>query len=150
MLTPYDISIMEDDVRNVIDMWNTKLSVLKPLPVDQQTHWNEHMHEYSGPIDYNRYDNVPMERKDQMNTNIYDTDIMRGAGDREGGYLVYTTSDLNTFVDDTCRLIINNEQWKITEMRSRIGEKILILLQVVGSDEAWSDTPHEVIDMAVV
>ena len=89
MLTRYDITMMEDTVRDIISMWDMRLTVLKPLPIDQQPNWNEHMHEYSGEIHYIQYDNVAMERKDQTNTNIYDFDIKLGAGDDKDGYLVF-------------------------------------------------------------
>ena len=89
MLTRYDIAMMEDTVREIIGMWDMRLTVLKPLPIDQQPNWNKHMHEYSGEIHYTQYDNVAMERKDQTNTNTYDFDIRLGAGDDKDGYLVF-------------------------------------------------------------
>ena len=150
MLTRYDIAMMEDTVRNIISMWDMRLTVLKPLPIDQQPNWNEHMHEYSGEIHYIQYDNVAMERKDQTNTNIYDFDIRLGAGDDKDGYLVFTTSDLNTFVDDTCKILYNGERWRVAEFRQRIGEKIILLRKVVGSDEKWASQPDSVIDCEAV
>lgn len=147
MLTDYDIIMMEDSVRDIIKMWNTKLSVLKPLPIEEQPNWNIHLHEYNGEIHYTRFNNVAFERKDQMNTNIYDFDIKSGAGDDRDGYLVFTTSDLNTFIDSTCRILYNDEQWRVDQIRQRIGEKILLLYKIVGSDERWSQDPDIIIDM---
>ena len=150
MLTRYDIAMMEDTVREIIGMWDMRLTVLKPLPIDQQPNWNKHMHEYSGEIHYTQYDNVAMERKDQTSTNIYNFDIRLGAGDDKDGYLVFTTSDLNTFVDETCRILYDGEQWRVTEFRQRIGEKIMLLSKVVGSDEKWASQPAFIIDCKAV
>lgn len=150
MLTRYDIAMMEDTVRDIISMWDMRLTVLRPLPIDQQPNWNEHMHEYSGEIHYTQYDNVAMERKDQTSTNIYNFDIRLGAGDDKDGYLVFTTSDLNTFVDETCRILYDGEQWRVTEFRQRIGEKIMLLSKVVGSDEKWASQPASIIDCKAV
>lgn len=147
MLTQYDISIMENSVRDIIGMWNTRLKVLKPLPIDQQPNWNEHMHEYSGEIHYTEYVNVPMERKDQVNMNIYDTDIRNGAGDDRDGRITLTTSDTNIFIDDTCRIIYMDEQWRVSMIRQRIGEKILILNKIVGSNEKWANVPDSTVDL---
>lgn len=148
MLTPYDISMMENSVRDIISMWDTRLTVLKPLPIDQQPNWNEHMHEYSGDIHYMKYVNVPMERKDQVNMNIYDTDIRAGAGDDKDGRLTFTTSDLNTFIDDTCRIIYEGDQWRISIERPRIGEIVMIVTKIVGSDERWHHEPDSTIDVS--
>lgn len=150
MLTRYDIAMMEDTVRDIISMWDMRLTVLKPLPIDQQPNWNEHMHEYSGVIHYIQYNNVAMERKDQTNTSIYDFDIRLGAGDDKDGHLVFTTSDLNTFIDDTCKILYNGERWRVEEFRQRIGEKIMLLRKVVGSDEKWASQPDSIIDCEAV
>lgn len=147
MLTPYDVQVMENDVRDIIQMWNTKLTVLKPLPIERQPNWNEHMHEYSGVIHYVQFDNVSMERKDQMITNTYTIDIVNGAGDQKDGFLIFTTSDLNTFIDDTCRLCYKGEQWVVRNLYPRIGETIIAVFKLSGSDEKWADTPDIIVDV---
>lgn len=147
MLTPYDIQVMEQDVRDIIRMWNLRITVLKPLPKEQQPNWNKLLHEYSGPIQYIQYDNVPMERKDQIVTNVYTQDMVNGNGDQKDGYLYFTTSDQNLFVDETCRIIYKGYHWQITKMYPRIGETLLSLVKMMGPDETWDDHPYQVIDM---
>lgn len=148
MLTPYDIEVMEGTVREIITMWNLRLTVLKPLPMKWQPNWNEHMHEYSGEIHYVQFDNVNMERKDQMITNTYNIDIVNGAGDQRDAFLVFTTSDLNRFIDETCRICYNGEQWRVRTIYPRIGESIIAVFRINSSDETWADNPDMVIDVA--
>lgn len=148
MLTPYDISVMERDVREIISMWNMRLTFLKPLPVDKQPNWNIHMHEYSGPIHYIQFDNVQVERKDQMVTNIYTIDMVEGAGDQRDTKLLFTTSDLNTFIDETCQLCYMGKKWRIANIYPRIGEKIMSVYELIGSSDVWADTPCVIIDVA--
>lgn len=150
MLTSYDISVMEDSVREVIGMWGTNVQVLKPLPIASQPNWNEHMHEYSGDIHYVRYDNMPVERKDQVNMMAYDHEISNGAGDKQDGRLIFTTSDLNTFMDDTCRVVYNGEQWRIDQIRPRIGEVVFIIAKITGSNEKWATDPDSVVNCQAV
>lgn len=148
MLTPYDIQMMEADVRSIIQMWNLRITVLKPLPIDKQPNWNEHMHEYSGKIHYVQFDNVQMERKDQMITNTYTIDIINGAGDQADGMLIFTTSDLNTFIDETCRICYKGEQWRIKNIYPRIGETIIAVFKLTGNDEEWEKIPSIIVDVA--
>ena len=147
MLTQYDTLMMEDDVRSIIGMWGLTVSVLKPLPIADQPNWNKLMHEYGGDICYTLYKNVPFERKDQFHTIVYDMNIDSGAGDSDVGRLTFTTSDLNLFVDDTCRVIYENEQWRVINVKERIGEKIVIVERIVGSTEKWATTPSNTIDL---
>lgn len=150
MLTPYDIKVMEGDVRDIIRMWNMRLTVLKPLPIERQPNWNEHMHEYSGEIHYTQFDNVEMERKDQMVTNTYTIDVINGAGDQADGMLIFTTSDLNTFIDETCRLLYKGEQWRIKNLYPRIGETIIAVFKLSGNDEKWAEYPDIIVDVATM
>ncbi len=149
MLTAHDISIMENTVRGIICMWDTTVTVLKPLPIDEQPNWNEHLHEYSGEIAYNQYDNIMMERKDQVSTHMYDEDIKDGAGDMNDGRLVFNTSDKNSFIDKTCRLLYDGHQWKIDTIKHRIGEILIIVSKIVGSNENWAKSPSNVGDANV-
>lgn len=147
MLTPYDIQVMEQDVRSIIKMWNMRITVLKPLPQDKQPNWNKLLHEYSGPIQYIQFNNVPMERKDQIITNTYTQDIVNGNGDQKDGYLYFTTSDLNKFIDETCRIMYAGHHWQITKLYPRIGETLMSLVKMMGPDETWDTVPYNVIDV---
>lgn len=147
MLTPYDIAFMEDTVRDIVVGWNLRLTVKKPLPADMQENWNSLLHEYSGPIQYNQYNNVPMERKDQSNTNIYNKELEPGAGDHDDGTLYMALSDLNDWFDDTCRVLYDGEWWQVSDIKRRIGEFIIVLQKIVGSDEKWADEPSSVIEV---
>lgn len=148
MLTPYDIQVMENDVRDIIRMWNMRITVLKPLPKEKQPNWNSLLHEYSGPIQYVQFDNVPMERKDQIITNTYTMDIVNGNGDQKDGYLYFTTSDQNVFIDETCRILYKGFHWQVTKLYPRIGETLISLVKMMGPDETWDKKPIKVIDVA--
>ena len=147
MLTQYDIDMMAGDVRDIINMWNTKLVILKPLSKDKQTNWNSIMHEYSGPIMYTKYTNVVAERKDQQNMIAYDMNISSRAGDSADGQLVFTVPDTYTFIDDTCRVIYKDVQWHIVHIKERIGEVLLICEKLTTGTEIWPDPPFETKDV---
>lgn len=149
MLTEYDIAWMESNVRDIIDMWRMRVTVLKPIPKGKQPYWNKLLHEYSttGPIQYVQFDNVPMERKDQIITNTYTQDIVNGNGDQKDGYLYFTTSDLNVFLDETCRILYNGFHWQITKLYPRIGETLMSLSKMMGPDENWAKSPYRIVDI---
>ena len=146
MLNSNDVLFMEDSVHDAIRMWDMTVSILKPLPPESQTHWNNNLHEYSGAICYDKYTNVHVERKDHTNMHLYDIDIDTGAGDSGAGRLIFTVSDMHTFIDETCRVLYNGSQWRIITIRKRIGESIIIIDEIIGSSEVWAETPTNIVD----
>ena len=56
-------------------------------------------------------------------------------------------SDLNDWFDDTCRVLYDGEWWQVSDIKRRIGEFIIVLQKVVGSDEKWADEPSSVIEV---
>ena len=150
MLYPSDIAWMENEVRDIITMWNMRITVLKPIPKEKQPNWNKLLHEFSGKIEYVEFDNAPMERKDQIITNTYTQDIVNGNGDQKDGYLYFTTSDLNTFVDETCRILYAGHHWRITKLYPRIGETLISLVKMMGPDETRAKEPYVTVDVGAL
>jgi hypothetical protein len=147
MLTSYDIEMMGHDIREVINMWGLKLTILKPLPIAQQTNWNEQLHEYSGAIKHDRYINVVAERKDQQNMAMYGLDITTQAGDLAKGMLIFTLPNTYTFLDETCRISYDNEQWRIHTIKERIGENIIFIEKLQGNTDTWDPVPSSIVDV---
>jgi len=148
MLTKNDIDIMNNTVKEIINMWDMKLIILKPIPKDQQSNWNSLLNEYSGSIDYTKYINVIAERKDQQNMNVYNLDITTHAGDISGGALIFTFPSIYSFIDETCRILYNNEQWHIISIKDRIGERLVMIDRLNGNDEIWSEIPYKIINVS--
>lgn len=146
MLTQHDIDMMAMDVREIIGMWNTKLTIYKPLPIEQQTHWNNLLNEYSGSVAYNKYVNVVAERKDQQNMTTYDLDISNQAGDKAKSRLIFTFPDTYLFIDETCRIIYEGNMYYIVLMKHRIGEILAVIDKCCGATETW-DIANSTIDV---
>lgn len=137
MLNQFDIDMMANDVRDIIKLWGLKLTIYKPLPIDQQINWNELLHEYSGSIVFDIYNNVVAERKDQQNLLSYGLDTTSQAGDKANSRLMFTMSDEYKFVDETCRIIYENLMYHIVYIKPRIGETVIIVDRYDGWNEVW-------------
>lgn len=147
MLTSHDRDIMAQAVREAINEWDLKLTIFKPLPVEQQINWNEQLHEYSGAIEHNKYINVVAERKDQQNMVIYNLNIATQAGDSADGTLIFSVPNIYTFIDEDCRVLYNGEQWRIHTIKERIGENIIIVRKLTGNTDVWSNIPINIFDV---
>lgn len=147
MLTPYDIQWMETEVRQIIKGWHLRLEILDPVPSELQIGWNNLMHEYGGSIAYVQYINVIAERKDIQDKNTYDLNIRDGAGNKDDGRLLFTVSDLYTFINLNCIVLYDGMRWKIDMLKERIGETLVLISKVTGSNEKWEDEPVTTIDM---
>lgn len=146
MLTGRDIAMMEQDVRDIIYGWQTRIKILAPLPAESQPNWSALLHEYNGEIHYTLYDNVVAERKDIQDKNTHDLNIEGGAGNKDDGRLIFTVSDLYTFVDIDCQIIYDGLRYKVDMLKERIGETLILISKITGSDEKWANTPDVVID----
>ena len=135
MLTPHDISMMEDDVNDIISGWNTKVTILIPLPMDKQVNWNELMREYTGKVLYNKLIDVPVERKDIPN--IYSENVkIDNAGTVVHGDVVYavpvTFNGDNIDMNTDCIFIIDDSEYIVKHIRYRIGEYLVQLSKLTG------------------
>lgn len=144
MLTPYDISMMESTVIDILRSWGTTANILIPKPEDKQPNWNPIMREYTGDIDYNKIENVPVERLEVVNEYHQDRSEIK-AGSKTESSILYkfpaifndkplkiTTDMIFTFGQD------DDHKYHINTIRERIGETIVdVDLIVGGTDSGW-------------
>ena len=50
MLTQGDIQFMKDSVREVVENWNTTITLMSPLPLDKQPNYNQYLREFNGDV----------------------------------------------------------------------------------------------------
>lgn len=141
MLTKHDIAMMENDVCDIISSWHSSCTIVIPKPIEQQTHWNPIMNEYTGDIDYDTLTNVPCERKDIVN--ISPIDIKHSiAGDRDDGDLLYALplyymddngNSLRLNITDECIFKIDeHDEWTVKSIKHRIGETLVSICKLSG------------------
>lgn len=144
MLTQHDISMMSDTVMDILKSWGMSATILIPKPEEDQPNFNPVMREYTGDIEYNRIDGVPVERLEVVNE-YHDDRKQTKAGTKtessilykfpaqfKGEPLVIRPDMLFIFDDD-----INNK-YHINTIRKRIGETIVdVDLIVGGTDSGW-------------
>ena len=144
MLTKQDIAMMEETVIDILESWGTTATIMKPKPEDEQSNWNPLMREYTGDIDYDIIEGVPVERLEVVNEYHMDRNETR-AGTRtessilykfptvfNGKPLVITSDMIFTFNDN------DKEKYRINTIRNRIGETVVdVDLFVGGTDSGW-------------
>ena len=139
MLTPYDISMMEDAVMDILESWGMSATILKPKPEEYQTNWNPIMREYTGDVEYDRIDDVPVERLEVVNEYHSDRNHMKAGTKTESSILykfpvIFDGKPL-VITPDMLFIFNNNEDEKyhINTIRNRIGETIVDVDLIVGS-----------------
>ena len=132
MLTPYDIQVIEKNVEETISQWNTFITILIPLPEEQQTNWNPIMREYSGDVIYDTINNVPAELK-YILFNIHESHKTDIAGDHQYGDISYSIPNKYELTPN-CMFIIDNsgDLYETKSIRNRIGERIVQMRKMVG------------------
>lgn len=144
MLTQYDIDMMSDTVMDILKSWNIKARILIPKPEDEQPNWNPIMREYTGDIEYDILDDVPVERLEV--TNEYDGNRSHmKAGDKVESSIQYKfpiefNGEPLVITPDMLFIFNNNdkEKYQINTIRNRIGETIVdVNLFVGGTDSGW-------------
>lgn len=142
MLNAYDITWMKDTVRDIINDWQTTITFIQPKSIDEQTNYDNLMHEFIGDAEY-EYVTVSAERKDIVSnyTNDLSPSDTEFGKDDDGKYLYAIPDILPVFKDgkqvgikkwrpsnDAILVIDDSEdRYQITSIRDRIGE---ILVQV--------------------
>ena len=144
MLTQHDINIMRDTVMDILESWGTTANILIPKPEDEQPNYNPLMREYTGDIEYNILENVPVERLEVVNEYDSDRNQIKAGTKIEssilykfpvefGGKPLVITSDMLFTFDGN-----NNDKYHINTIRKRIGETIVDVDLIVGStDSGW-------------
>lgn len=144
MITPYDVEVMAQDVRDIITSWDTTITMYVPKPEAQQTHWNAKMREYVGPIDYDSII-LPANRQDYINNLKIDID-MNTAGRKDNENTIFVVPDIiQTTADGVVSDVPVNipynaifqvddtdNRYYVSAVKVRIGEYIIIMKKYVG------------------
>lgn len=152
MLTEYDVSWMQDSVRDIISMWNTKISIYSKLPIDKQPHYNKLMKEFDGNVVVDLLV-IDAERKDIVNnmTNAPDNDNT-DYGIKNEGTLLYAIPDVITkesgdimdykpSVFDVVKVDESGDLYFIRNIRDRIGETLITIKRFTGTEYSISKNP---------
>jgi hypothetical protein len=137
MISDEDITDMENDVMDTIMDWHCTATIFVPKPIDQQTNWNERLHEFNGDILYNKYIDVPVERVD----GYFDKQIVDVAGDISGGSVIlyipirYKYDDVMVDIpisDNDIRISMDGDTWRIKSFKKLLGEYLVNVNRMVG------------------
>jgi hypothetical protein len=148
MLNSWDLQFMKDSVREVIGQWGDSITVLSPLPIDQQPNYNKLMHEFTGEIKFNNI-TIPAEHRDIVNNNTNDIDVNSvDYGEKDEGAILYSIPDVIPVYDasgvqvgtqkykpgvyDIITIDNSNDRYFIKSMRDRIGEVLILLYRFTG------------------
>lgn len=144
MLTQHDIAMMRETVMDILESWGTVATILVPKPEDQQPNWNPLMREYTGDIEYDALENVPVERLEVVNEYHNDRNQMKAGTKTESSILYKFPAEFDgkpliikpdmifTFNGNT------KDKYHINTIRERIGETIVdVDLIVGGTDSGW-------------
>ena len=142
MLTPYDIAMMENTAMDILKSWGMTATILVPKPEDKQPNWNPIMREYTGDIDYDRIENMPVERLEVVNEYHQDRDVMK-AGVKVGSSILYKFpirfNNKPLIITSDMIFIFNNDpnnKYQINTIRNRIGETIVDVDLIVGGTDS--------------
>lgn len=148
MLTPSDIEFMKNSVRDVIDQWHTTITIMQPLPLDQQPNYDKLLREFTGDVLYETV-LVPAERKDLVNN--YTNDLKPDDteyGEKNAGTILYAIPNIITVFDENGNKIgvrqfkphkeaviaidDTSDRYHIYSMRDRIGEVLIGIKRYTG------------------
>ena len=147
MLSAGDIKFIRDSVGEVIDSWDTTITLLQPKDTDDQIGYDPILHEFVGNVEYDCI-TVDAERKDIVNNNTNDlSPNSMEYGENDDGKYLYAIKDTITIYEDgkectkkfkpsnNAIVIIDDsdDRYKIVSMRDRIGEIILQIQRITGS-----------------
>lgn len=141
MLTQYDIDMMERSVIDILTLWGTTATILKPKPEDQQPNFNPLMREYTGEIAYDIFENVPVERLEVVNEYHQDRNHTK-AGIKTESSILYkfpTKFDGEPLVITPDMIFMfgdSSEKYHINTIRNRIGETIVDVDLLVGGTDS--------------
>lgn len=149
MLSKHDIEFMKQSVREIINEWQTTITILQPLPLSEQPNYNNIMHEFVGDVKYETIV-VPAERKDLVNnqTNNLTLDTVE-YGKKNAGTILYAISNIIPVFDEDGNQIgvksfkpnkdsiiaidDTEDRYYIYAMRDRIGETLIVIKRHVGN-----------------
>ena len=148
VLTTGDIEFMKNSVRDVIDQWHTTITIMQPLPLDQQPNYDKILQEFTGDVLYETL-LVQAERKDIVNnyTNDLEPDDTE-YGEKNAGTILYAIPNIIPVYDEngikigirqfkphkeaTIAIDDTDDRYYIHSMRDRIGEILITVKRYVG------------------
>ena len=142
MLTPYDVNMMQNAVMDILTSWGTVVTILVPKPEKEQPNFNPIMREYTGDIEYNAIENVPIERLEVVNEYHNDRNQTKAGVKNEssvlyklpvifdGKPLIITPDMIFVFDNDYTK------KYHINTIRNRIGETIVDIDLIVGGTDS--------------
>lgn len=148
ILTKGDIEFMKDSVRDIIDQWHTTITIMQPLPLDEQPNYDKLLREFTGDVLYETI-SISAERKDIVNNYMNDlppddTEY----GEKNAGTILYAIPNIITVYDKNgvktgirqfkphkeAVIVIDDtdDRYHIVSMRDRIGEILITVKRFVG------------------
>ena len=144
MLTQHDIEMMKNDVMGILGSWGLFATILIPKPEEEQPNFNSMMREYTGEIEYDILDNVPVERLEVVNEYHNDRNHIKAGTKTESSILYKFPVEFNgeplKIKPDMIFMFNGNteDKYHINTIRERIGETIVdVDLIVGGTDSGW-------------
>lgn len=143
MLTQHDINMMKSDVMDILKSWGMIATILIPKPEDEQPNFNPIMREYTGDIEYNKIENVPVERLEVVNEYHEDREHIKAGDKTESSYQYKFPEEFNgkpLVIESNMILMFDDkDKYQIKTIRRRIGETIVeVNLIVGGTDSGWN------------
>ena len=150
-----DIEFMKNSVRDIISQWHTTITIMQPLPLDEQPNYDKLLREFTGDVLYETI-LVQAERKDIVNnyTNDFSPDDTE-YGEKNAGTILYAIPNIIPVYDENgvktgirqfrphkeSVIAIDNtaDRYHIVSMRDRIGETLIIVKRYVGTIPNGSD-----------
>lgn len=148
ILSKADINFMKESVRDVINQWHTTITIMQPLPIDEQPNYDKLMREFTGDVVFETLV-VPAERKDIVNN--YTNDLPpddTAYGEKNAGTILYAIPNVIPILDENgnqtgvrqfkpnSEAIIaiddTKDRYHITSMRDRIGEVLITVKRYIG------------------
>lgn len=145
ILSASDINRMGADVRDAITDWDAPVTIKVPKPIVSQTNYNDLMREFTGEILYDEYSvggewrskaenkqlNIDVSGDSMINKSILvlpDTLYADPPDNTESINTISICSKDTIILDDTGR------KYRVSSIRTNIGQVSLELLQLVGGE----------------
>ncbi len=155
MLNQADINFMKDTVRDIINQWHTTITIMQPLPIDEQPNYDKILHEFVGETMFETLC-IPAERKDIVNnyTNNLPPDDTE-YGEKNAGTILYAIPNVIPLFDDDGNQIgvrqfkphneaiiavdDTKDRYHIVSIRDRIGETLITIKRCIGNIPVGSE-----------
>ena len=142
MLTQYDINMMKETVMGILESWGTTATILIPKPEGEQPGFNSLMREYTNDVEYDRIEDVPVERLEVVNEYHEHRGHMKAGTKTESSILYKFPAEFKgepLVITDNMIFIFDgneNNKYHINTIRRRIGETVVDVDLIVGNTDA--------------